>query len=97
MILVNIYEDLFIWELVYLINYSLFIFKWKFQEVFVDSLVFYIKQKRFEKVVSLLLVFKDRVFDICYDCGFNIVDNFFRFFKKVYGFLLVEFRNQVMS
>lgn len=93
----SLYEDLSIQELAHLTNHSLSTFKRKFKEVFSDSPASYIKTKRLEKAARLLQVSKDRISDICYDCGFNSVDNFSKSFKKAYGFSPAEFRNQSLS
>jgi len=93
----NLYEDLSIQELAHLTRYSLSTFKRKFKEVFAASPASYIKSKRLEKAARLLQVSKDRISDICYDCGFNSVDNFSKSFKKAYGFSPAEFRNQSLN
>lgn len=93
----NIYEDLSTEELAHLCNLSLSSFKRKFRTVFNDTPATYIKSKRLDKAAQLLLISKDRIIDICFECGFSNVDSFSKSFKQKYDSSPSAYRKKALT
>jgi AraC-like DNA-binding protein len=93
----NIYQDLSIEELAHLCNLSLSSFKRKFRAVFNDTPASYIKNKRLDKAAQLLCISKDRIIDICFECGFSNVDSFSKSFKQKYGSTPSTYRKKTLT
>jgi len=93
----NIHEDLSTEELAHLCNLSLSSFKRKFREVFNDTPASYIKNKRLDKAAQLLRVSKERIIDICFECGFSNVDNFSKSFKQKHGSTPSDYRKEALT
>lgn len=93
----NIHEDLSTEEFAHLCNLSLSSFKRKFKEVFDDTPASYIKNKRLDKAAQLLRVSKERIIDICFECGFSNVDSFSKSFKQKHGSTPSEYRKEALT
>lgn len=91
----NLYENIAVDEMAHLTNLSLSTFKRKFKKVFEESPANYIRTKRLEKAAQLLKVSEASIQDICFDCGFNSIDNFSKSFRKAYGLPPSEYRKSV--
>ncbi|MEM9076862.1 MAG: AraC family transcriptional regulator [Bacteroidota bacterium] len=81
----HLFDDLSSQDLAALTNTSLTTFKRKFKEIFGESPVKYIQNKRLEKATELLKATHIQITDICYDCGFNSLSSFTRAFTKKYS------------
>ena len=88
----NLYANLSIAELARLCHLSTSSFKRKFKEVYGDSPMKFIAQKKVEKAASLLKSEGLRVSDIAYDVGFESLATFNRNFSNVYGQSPSEYR-----
>jgi AraC-like DNA-binding protein len=93
----NIHEGLSTEELAHLCNLSLSSFKRKFKAIFNDTPASYIKNKRLDKAAQLLHISKDRIIDICFECGFSNVDNFSKSFKIKYGSAPSAYRKKALT
>ncbi len=72
-------------ELAQKCNLGVSSFKREFKKLYNDSPANYMKAKRLEKAAELLLVSKERITDIAFDCGFNDLANFTKSFHDKYG------------
>lgn len=81
----NIYEDLSVDDLAVLSSMSGSTFKRKFKEIYNDTPARYIRLKRLEKAAELLVIGKNRISDICFECGFSDISHFSKLFAAQYG------------
>ncbi|MBT2623710.1 AraC family transcriptional regulator [Chryseobacterium sp. ISL-6] len=81
----NLFTQLGIGDLARKTNLSVSSFKREFTKLYNDSPANYIKAKRLEKAVELLLVSDNRITDIAFECGFNDLANFTKSFHEKYG------------
>lgn len=81
----NLYSSLSIEQMAFLCGMSVATFKRRFQEVFNTSPAEFIRSKKLEKSVQLLLMPNSRVSEVAYDCGFESISTFNRAFKNKYG------------
>jgi len=91
-VLNNLYASLNISELAHLCGMSESTFKRKFKEIFDESPIKYITQKKLEKAATLLKSPDSRVSTIAYDCGFSNISSFNRAFKSKFGKSPSDFR-----
>ena len=93
----NIFSDLSIEELANLCTRSLSSFKREFKRLYNTSPANYIRKKRLEKAVDLLLSTSLSISDIAYDCSFNDLAHFSKCFKKEYLMSPQQFRLDQMN
>ena len=93
----NIFSDLSIEELANLCTRSLSSFKREFKRLYNTSPANYIRKKRLEKAVDLLLSTSLSISDISYDCSFNDLAHFSKSFKKEYLMSPQQFRLDQMN
>ncbi|MBL4594631.1 MAG: helix-turn-helix transcriptional regulator [Flavobacteriales bacterium] len=90
----NIYATLSLPELAILTNMSIATFKRKFNELYQESPAEYIKKRKLEKAMKLLISNNSRITDIIFDCGFESNSSFNRAFKKKYQLSPTAYRAQ---
>lgn len=88
----HLFDDLSPQDLAALTNTSLSTFKRKFKEIFGESPVKYIQDKRLERSTELLRASDIRITEICFHCGFSSLSSFTRAFTKKYGQSPSEYR-----
>lgn len=81
----NMYSSLSIDQIAFLCGMSLATFKRRFQEIFQTSPAEFIRSKKLEKSVQLLLMPNTRISEIAYDSGFESISTFNRAFKSKFG------------
>lgn len=81
----HLFHDLSLQEYASLLNISLSTFKRKFRHIYQMAPGQYIQAKKLEKAAQMLASSRDRVSNICFDCGFGDVSNFTKAFTKKYG------------
>lgn len=88
----HIFSEISTEELAFLCSVSPSGFQRKFREIYKDTPSNYIRNRRLEKAVNLLLASDLRVTDIAYDCAFQSPASFATIFRKKYGCSPSEFR-----
>jgi len=92
----NLFYHLTTNELAEIANLSLSSFKREFRKNYNDTPANYIRNKKLEKAAELLLISKERITDIAFDCGFNDLANFSTLFHDKFHFTPSSFRlNQI--
>ncbi|WP_406683527.1 AraC family transcriptional regulator [Seonamhaeicola sp. MEBiC1930] len=81
----HFYSNISLEELAILNNMSLSTFKREFKKIFNTSPASYLRDKKLEKSIKLLLSSELRTTDIAYECGFGSVSHFSKTFKQHYG------------
>jgi AraC-like DNA-binding protein len=81
----HLYSGIPVSELAGLCNMSSSTFTRTFKEIYNDSPVSYINNKRLERAKELLLINKTPLSQIAYDLGFNDPGYFSRLFKRKFG------------
>ncbi|SEL49337.1 transcriptional regulator, AraC family [Aquimarina amphilecti] len=79
------YENISLEELAILNNQSLSSFKREFKKIYSSSPATYLREKKLEKSIQLLVSTDLRTTDIAYKCGFTNVSHFSKTFKNKYG------------
>ena len=79
------YENITLEELATLNNQSLSTFKREFKKIYKSSPATYLRKKKLEKSIELLIHTDLRSTDIAYECGFSNVSHYSKTFKKIYG------------
>ncbi len=79
------YENISLEELATLNNQSLSTFKREFKKLYNSSPATYLREKKLEKSIKLLVSTDLRTTDIAYECGFSNVSHFSKTFKNKYG------------
>ncbi|WP_027391937.1 helix-turn-helix domain-containing protein [Aquimarina latercula] len=79
------YENISLEELAILNNQSLSSFKREFRKIYNSSPASYLREKKLEKSIQLLVSTDLRTTDIAYECGFTNVSHFSKTFKNKYG------------
>lgn len=79
------YENISLEELAVLNNQSLSTFKREFKKIYNTSPATYLRDKKLERSVKLLLSTDLRTTDIAYECGFTSVSHYSKAFKSKYG------------
>lgn len=79
------YENISLEELAILNNQSLSTFKREFKKLYNTSPATYLREKKLEKSVKLLVSTDLRTTDIAYECGFTNVSHFSKVFKNKFG------------
>lgn len=79
------YSNTTLEELAQLNNQSLSTFKREFKKLYDVSPATYLRDKKLEKSIELLLSTDLRATDIAYECGFANVSHFSKTFKQKYG------------
>lgn len=79
------YENITLEELAILNNQSLSTFKREFKKLYNASPATFLREKKLEKSVKLLLSSNIRTTEIAYECGFTNVSHFSKTFKNKYG------------
>lgn len=80
----HIFSPISIPDLARLANHSLSSFKREFYEIYKDTPANYIKHRRLEKAAELLLVSKETISAIAYDCQFKDLAHFSNSFRLKY-------------
>lgn len=93
----NLYEDLNLEDLAFLIGLSLSSFKRKFSKIYGTTPNKYIVSKRLEKAQSLLNSTALNIAEIAYECGFSDLGYFSKTFRKYYNISPTDFRSSVPS
>lgn len=93
----NIFTNLSIDELAKLTNSSISTFKRRFSKIFNDSPGNYIRKRRLEKALSLLMVHPLSIAEIAFECGFENTSSFTKTFKKQMGMTPTTYRMQKMA
>lgn len=93
----HIFHNLTLEEFSILLNVSVSTFKRHFKEIYQSAPGQYFIKKRLERATKLLTTSKERITDICYDCGFGDLSNFTKIFSKNYGCSPSEFRERHIS
>jgi len=88
----NLFSPMNVEELAQKANVSISSFKREFKKIYNDSPANYIKTKRLERAAELLLVSKERITDIAFDCGFNDLAHFTKSFHEKYGIAPKNYR-----
>ncbi len=88
----HICSSLRIEELAQLNNQSLSTFKKMFKRIYNDTPNNYLIRKRIEKVAELLLISKESISNIAYQCEFKTLAHMSRVFKGIYGVSPSEYR-----
>lgn len=92
----NLFLQLTVEELAQQTNLSVSSFKREFSKLYNDTPGNYIKNKKLEKAAELLLVSKERISDIAFNCGFNDLANFTKSFNEKYHTTPTNYRlNQI--
>ncbi len=81
----HFYENISLEELAILNNQSLSTFKREFKKIYNASPATYLRDKKLERSLKLLLSSNLRTTDIAYECGFSNVSHFSKSFKGKYG------------
>lgn len=89
----NLFSPLSIEELAQHTNLSVSTFKREFTKIYHDTPGNYIKNKRLEKAAELLVVSKERITDIAFQCGFNDLAHFTKSFHDRYKASPSEYRS----
>ncbi|TPN81685.1 helix-turn-helix domain-containing protein [Aquimarina algicola] len=79
------YENISLEELAVLNNQSLSTFKREFKKIYKSPPAAYLREKKLEKSIKLLMSTDLRTTDIAYECGFTNVSHFSKTFKNKYG------------
>ncbi|AXT54485.1 helix-turn-helix transcriptional regulator [Aquimarina sp. MMG015] len=79
------YENISLEELAILNNQSLSSFKREFRKIYNSSPATYLREKKLEKSIQLLVSTDLRTTDIAYECGFTNASHFSKTFKNKYG------------
>ena len=90
----NLFAQLSIDALAQLNNLSLSSFKREFARHYNDTPANYIKTKRLEKAAEMLLISKERIKDIAFNCGYNDLANFTKSFRHRYKCTPSDFRER---
>jgi YesN/AraC family two-component response regulator len=64
-----------------------------FKEVTDFSIMEYVQQRRIIEAQKMLKDPQNEIIDICFDCGFNSIQNFHKVFKKISGMTPHKYRN----
>ncbi|WP_412467423.1 helix-turn-helix transcriptional regulator [Pedobacter sp. KLB.chiD] len=89
----NLFAQISMNELAQLHNLSISSFKREFARHYNSTPANYIKTKRLEKAAELLLISNERITDIAFNCGFNVLANFTKSFRDKYQCTPSEFRS----
>jgi len=88
----NLYVPLNINRLAAMTNNSLASFKRKFRKAYNDSPANYLRKKKLERGLELLVYSQKSISEICYQCGFENPSSFSRMFKTHYKLSPSEYR-----
>lgn len=64
-----------------------------FKEITSFSIMEYVQQRRIIEAQRMLKNSTNEIIDICFDCGFNNIQHFYRVFKKISGITPDKYRN----
>lgn len=88
----HVYSDLNIEQIAHLCGMSLSTFKRTFKELYYDTPAHYFKIMKLRKAADLLKNTRQRITDICYDCGFNDISHFSKAFIAEFKISPSDFR-----
>lgn len=88
----NLYANMKLEELAFLLNMSVATFKRKFKAIYNESTNRYFQQKKILKAQQLLRSTTISIADVCYGTGFENLTNFNRVFKKITNLNPTEYR-----
>ncbi len=63
-----------------------------FKDITDFSIIEYVQQRRIIEAQKMLKDSKSEIVDICFDCGFNNIQHFYRVFKKISGITPDKYR-----
>jgi AraC-like DNA-binding protein len=88
----HLFSQLTIEELAQHHNLSVSSFKREFAKHYNDTPANYIKTKKLERAVELLVISDERISEIAFKCGFNDLANFTRSFTNKYNISPTKYR-----